>query len=169
MSSDRAVSERGSAAASRNAARKGDEAAFLELQADAAWEALEATLAEMKANLTTACNPAAWAREHPWAAVGAAACAGLAAAIGGLRIAREPRKAWRWARRARRRAGAVFPGGRRRSRRAARSGGSLLGRMAIMTGGLLLKAAARAVASKVREEAAVYARRSPETAGRETE
>jgi hypothetical protein len=56
------------------------EAQFLQAQADQAAAALSGAFAALKADLAKGADPRAWAHQYPWAAVGAAAVAGFAAA-----------------------------------------------------------------------------------------
>src|SRR5579862_8238473 len=55
------------------------EAEFLEKQAHDAQAAISKVLQDLKAKVGQGVDPKAWAREHPWIAVGAAAVAGFAA------------------------------------------------------------------------------------------
>ena len=55
------------------------ESEFLEKQAHNAQVAIGNVLQDLKAKLGQGVDPKAWAREHPWMAVGAAAVAGFAA------------------------------------------------------------------------------------------
>lgn len=54
---------------------------YLERQMAAAKRAIGETLGSMKEEAKTAASPAAWTREHPWAALAASAAAGVAAAL----------------------------------------------------------------------------------------
>jgi hypothetical protein len=64
------------------------EDAVLRAQAEAAHEAIAATLARLKGNLKEAADVRIWTQRHPWIALGAAATAGVAAAG----IVKKPRK-----------------------------------------------------------------------------
>ena len=54
---------------------------YLERQMAAAKRAIGEALGSMKEDAKTAASPAAWTREHPWAALAAGAAAGVAAAL----------------------------------------------------------------------------------------
>ena len=54
---------------------------YLERQMAAAKQAIGETLGSVKEEVKTLASPAAWTREHPWAAVAASAAAGVAAAL----------------------------------------------------------------------------------------
>src|SRR5687768_16395994 len=56
------------------------EAQFLQQQAELAKEAIARTFKQVTAGLGQGANPVEWAREYPWASVGAAAVAGFVAA-----------------------------------------------------------------------------------------
>jgi hypothetical protein len=64
---------------SQRAARQ-SETEYLAGEADAAREALAATLAEMRQSLKDSADVRAWAQKYPWATLGAAAAAGFLAA-----------------------------------------------------------------------------------------
>src|SRR5947208_2034202 len=55
------------------------ESEYLEKQARDAQAAMSRVLQDLKTRLGQGVDPKAWAREHPWIAVGAAAVAGFAA------------------------------------------------------------------------------------------
>jgi hypothetical protein len=55
------------------------ESAYLQLQANQAKAAIGAALDDLKKGLATGVNPAGWAKQYPWIAVGAGAVAGFMA------------------------------------------------------------------------------------------